>query len=183
MANRLTRIYTRTGDKGTTGLANGTRQDKDSLRITAIGEIDELNSLLGVVGAHTDDASICSLILELQHKLFDMGGELALPETELIGEEQITALEQQIDKINQNLPPLREFILPGGNVSAAFCHQARTVCRRAERGLLHLSRSEPVNATSLRFLNRLSDLLFVLARHLALENGGREIHWQKMNEE
>ncbi len=180
---RLTRIYTRTGDDGTTGLAGGRRVAKDSPRIEAIGEVDELNSLLGVVRALLlPDDPLDRMLGAIQHRLFDLGGELAMPGEALLQEQQVDRLESWIDELNTALPPLQEFILPGGNLPAAHCHQARAVCRRAERGLLRLSRAETVNSAALKYLNRLSDLLFVMARTLARRDGGREIQWQKGTE-
>ncbi len=178
MTKRLTRIYTRSGDDGTTGLADGSRLPKDSPRVAALGTVDELNSQLGVVLALDLPDELTGLLQSIQHRLFDLGGELALPGATVIDDTLIGALEQTIDRLNARLPPLREFVLPGGNLPAAHCHLARTVCRRAERALLRLSRQEAVNSASLRYLNRLSDLLFVLARLLARQNGGAEVLWQ-----
>ena len=178
MANRLTRITTRSGDDGTTGLADGSRLDKDSPRIAAIGVVDELNCALGVVTAHLDDEAAIALLRRIQNRLFDLGGELALPGTRVLGEARVSDLENSIEVLNAELPPLEEFILPGGGPAAVFCHQARAVCRRAELGLLRLGRSAEVNPVSRRYLNRLSDLLFVLARTLA-RSGGGELTWQR----
>lgn len=177
MSDRLTHIYTRTGDSGTTGLADGNRVDKDSPRIEALGTVDELNSLLGILVCHIEDSAHLEALATVQHRLFDLGGELAIPDTCAITEKQVAQLEHWLDDINNALPPLKDFILPGGNLAASHCHHARTVCRRAERTLLTLSRAEPVNPISLKFLNRLSDLLFVMARALARENGGQEVYW------
>ena len=179
VAKRLTRIYTRTGDDGSTGLAGGRRLPKDHMRIEAIGAVDELNSSIGLLRARPLDATNDRLLQAIQHRLFDLGGELAMPGTELLRETQTTELEQALDRLNADLPALEEFILPGGNEAAARCHLARTICRRAERALLRLSRDEPVNSASSKYLNRLSDLLFVLARVLARQDGGVEITWQK----
>ena len=179
MAKRLTRIYTRNGDDGSTGLAGNQRLSKDHPRIEAIGAVDELNSAIGLLRALPLEADIDRLLQAMQHRLFDLGGELAMPGTELLNDAQTTGLEQVLDDFNANLPPLQEFILPGGNEAAARCHLARTGCRRAERALLRLSREEPVNSASSKYLNRLSDLLFVLARVLARRDGGVEITWQK----
>ena len=178
MGNRLTKIYTRTGDDGSTGLADGSRTDKDSPRISAIGDVDELNSLLGLLAALDIDPEIKTVLLELQNILFDLGGELAIPDSEIVDESHVEYLEQTIDKYNASLPPLKEFILPGGSMPAATCHIARAVCRRAERQLVSLSREIAVNKISLNFLNRLSDLLFVFARTLARSEGGSEILWE-----
>lgn len=179
MAKRLTRIYTRTGDDGSTGLAGGRRLPKDHVRIETIGAVDELNSTIGLLCAQPLDGHIDELLKHIQHRLFDLGGELAMPGEELITEAQTTALEQALDGFNADLPALEEFVLPGGNEAAARCHLARTSCRRAERALLRLSREEPVNSASSKYINRLSDLLFVLARVLARKDGGAEITWQK----
>jgi len=178
MGNRLTKIYTKTGDSGLTGLADGSRAEKDSLRISVIGDVDELNSLLGLLIAINIDEEIKVYLLDIQHILFDFGGELAIPGSEVLIEERVQYLENIIDQYNASLPPLKEFILPGGSVPAAVCHTARAVCRRAERQLVGLSREVPINKVSLKFLNRLSDLLFVFARTLALSEGGEEIYWQ-----
>lgn len=179
MAKRLTRIYTRTGDDGTTGLAGGQRLPKDHVRIEAIGAVDELNSVIGLLRAQPLEAASDRLLEAVQHRLFDLGGELAMPATELLNDAHTTALEHALDRFNSDLPPLAEFVLPGGNEAAARCHMARTGCRRAERALLRLSRDEPVNSASIKYLNRLSDLLFVLARVLARRDGGTEVTWQK----
>jgi cob(I)alamin adenosyltransferase len=178
MANRLTRIYTRTGDDGTTGLADGSRLDKDSPRVAAMGSVDELNSLLGLLLADALPEGVRAALAPLQHRLFDLGGELAIPGAEVVREDWVTGLEQALDAFNTELPPLENFVLPGGNTAAAHCHLARSVCRRAERDLLRLSRAEAVNSASLKYLNRLSDLLFVVARLLARRDGGEEILWQ-----
>lgn len=178
MANRLTRIYTRTGDNGSTGLAGGGRVAKDSPRIEAIGSVDELNSWLGLLLSDELPAELREPLTHVQHRLFDLGGELAMPGTEVLRDAWVTALEQQLDRLNERLPPLENFVLPGGNGPAARCHLARSACRRAERELLRLSRAERVNSVSLKYLNRLSDLLFVVARVLARQDGGQEILWQ-----
>ncbi|HXK56543.1 MAG: cob(I)yrinic acid a,c-diamide adenosyltransferase [Gammaproteobacteria bacterium] len=181
MGYRLSKIYTRTGDKGTTGLGDGRRVDKDSARIEAIGTVDELNSLIGVLIAQAIPQSIRDLLTGIQHRLFDLGGELSIPSMQVIKAESVDQLEAFLDQLNGDLPPLKEFVLPGGNPPAAHCHHARTVCRRAERRLTHLSRQqgEEVSANALKYLNRLSDLLFVVGRVLARENGGSEVLWRK----
>jgi cob(I)alamin adenosyltransferase len=176
---RLTRIYTRTGDDGATGLAGGERVAKDHPRIDAIGTVDELNAQLGLLRAADVGDDIDQALETIQHRLFDLGGELAMPGTAIIQPSHVETIEQVLDRHNDALPALEEFVLPGGNEPAARCHVARTVCRRAERDLLRLSRDEPVNPSGLRFLNRLSDLLFVLARVLARRDGGREVTWRK----
>ena len=179
MGKRLTRITTRTGDAGATGLADGARVPKASARVEAIGDLDELNSVLGVLLAKElpDDAR--DLLLDVQHALFDAGGELALPGATVIGQRYVLALEQAISRLNGALPPLAEFILPGGGEAAALCHLARAVCRRAERRLWSLQESEEMNVTTAVFMNRLSDLLFVLARALAREAGAGETPWER----
>lgn len=176
---RLTRIYTRTGDDGTTCLAGGERLPKDHVRIEAIGSVDELNACIGLLRAQALGEDIDRSLAGVQHRLFDLGGELAMPGTELLSDTRTLELEQTLDLVNADLPALQEFVLPGGNEAAARCHLARTVCRRAERDLLRLSRSETVNSASVRYLNRLSDLLFVYARALARQHGGVEVTWEK----
>jgi cob(I)alamin adenosyltransferase len=176
---RLTRIYTRTGDDGTTGLADGARLPKDHVRIEAIGSVDELNACIGLLRAQALGQDIDRSLAGVQHRLFDLGGELAMPGTELLSDARTLELEQMLDLANADLPALREFVLPGGNEAAARCHLARTVCRRAERDLLRLSRTERVNSASMRYLNRLSDLLFVYGRVLARQHGGVEVTWEK----
>ena len=179
---RLTKIYTRTGDDGTTGLGDGSRLRKDSPRIDAIGDVDELNSAIGLLRNHTDqDPRIDTLLESIQHRLFDIGGELAMPGHRFANESWVERLETWLDELNAALPPLQEFILPGGNPGAANAHLARSVCRRAERALLRLSQTETVNSAALKYLNRLSDLLFVIARNLARRDGGVEITWNKGN--
>ena len=179
MANRLSKIYTRTGDDGTTGLGDGSRVPKDGARVEAYGTVDELNSTLGVLLANTGlPEKVVSCLTEIQHELFDMGGELCIPGHVAIKAEQITRLEAELDEFNDALPPLKEFILPGGGPAAAACHIARTVARRAERRVLTLSREETVSPEVLKYLNRLSDLLFVLARVLARHERGAEVLWR-----
>jgi cob(I)alamin adenosyltransferase len=179
MGNRLSKIYTRTGDDGTTGLGDGSRVPKDSARVEAYGTVDELNSALGVLLALPDlPPAIGACLTELQHELFDLGGELCIPGHQAIRAEHVTRLEQALDGFNENLPPLKEFILPGGGAAAAACHVARTVARRAERRACTLARSEPVSPEVLRYLNRMSDLLFVMARVLARHERGTEVLWR-----
>ena len=177
MGHRLSKIYTRTGDDGTTGLGDGSRVAKDSLRVDAYGTIDELNSHLGLVLAYEIPVNLREALSEIQHLLFDLGGELCIPGTVLIKPEHVEWLEQELDKLNDELPMLKEFILPGGNAPAAACHICRTVCRRAERLMVWLSRGEAVEPASLAFVNRLSDFLFVAARVLARTDGG-EVLWR-----
>ncbi|MET0105745.1 MAG: cob(I)yrinic acid a,c-diamide adenosyltransferase [Sedimenticola sp.] len=181
MGYRLSKIYTRTGDKGTTGLGDGSRVDKDSARIEAIGCVDELNSLLGLLVTQCDNSELVDMLTVIQHRLFDLGGELAIPGHDIVKEQAISDLEQWLDGLNETLPPLKEFILPGGNRAAAHCHHARAVCRRAERRVTHLAKQEgdSVSNNALRYLNRLSDLLFVTARTLARENDGQELFWSR----
>lgn len=177
MGNRLSKIYTRTGDQGTTGLGDGGRTGKDSARMQAIGTVDELNSVVGLLLASELPESVERRLERVQHELFDLGGELSMPGTELLPEVFVQQLESDLDGFNEDLPPLKDFILPGGSESAARCHVARTVCRRAERTLVTLSGSEDINPVSLRYLNRLSDLLFVIARVLARQDDGTEVIW------
>ena len=179
MGNRLSKIYTRTGDKGTTGLASGERVSKDSLRIEAIGCADELNSLVGMLASQVDDDKMRELLTSIQHDLFDLGGELAMPEYQLVKAEYTSQLENQLDHYNSSLPPLKEFILPAGSMAVATCHLARSVCRRTERRCISLHREQPLSPHLLSYINRLSDLLFVLARTLARANGGNEIYWNR----
>jgi len=177
MGNRLSKIYTRTGDDGTTGLGDGSRVDKDSLRDETFGTVDELNSLIGLILASELDTGVRDCLTRTQHELFDLGGELCMPGYTLVPATCVDQLETDLDSFNQDLPPLKDFILPGGSEPAARCHLARTVCRRAERLLVSLAKIEDINEVSLRYLNRLSDLLFVLARVLARANGGSEVLW------
>lgn len=179
MGNRLSKIYTRTGDDGTTGLGDGSRCEKDGARVSAYGTTDELNSVLGIVLAHGVSGDVQRVLHEVQHHLFDLGGELCIPGHQAIQETHIDWLENTLDHFNDQLPPLKDFILPGGSLAAANCHVARTVCRRAERLVVSLQRDEQVPPFSMRYLNRLSDLLFVLARVIAREGEGSEVLWQK----
>lgn len=178
MGHRLSRIYTRTGDNGTTGLADGSRVPKTSARVEAYGTVDELNSAIGLVLAPAIPAPVRRTLLDVQHELFRLGGELATPGAATMQAESVTGVEQALDRYNAALPPLKEFILPGGGPAAAACHLARAVARRAERRLLTLAAAESVNPESVRYLNRLSDLLFVLARVLTRAAAGDEILWQ-----
>jgi len=177
MGNRLSKIYTRTGDKGTTGLGDGSRVQKDNLRVEAFGTVDELNSAVGLVLAAKLPIGIQSILNRVQHELFDLGGELCMPGTRLIPGSYIDDLEADLDMLNENLSPLKDFILPGGSESAARCHLARTVCRRAERRVVALARDEDVNEATIRYLNRLSDFLFVAARVIVLADDGSEVLW------
>jgi cob(I)alamin adenosyltransferase len=175
----LNRIYTRTGDDGTTGLGDGERVQKDSPRVAAYGTVDELNSLIGLVLATEDLApDIAGSLTRIQHQLFDLGGELSMPGTSIITAAAVTGLENTLDEFNADLPPLKDFVLPGGVYEAAVCHVARAVCRRAERRLCTLAREERVNEQAVRYLNRLSDLLFVIARVLNRQSGVAEPLWK-----
>ncbi len=179
MGNRLSKIYTRTGDDGTTGLGDGSRVPKDSVRVEAYGTVDELNSAVGVLLAVPGlPPAISACLTEVQQQLFDLGGELCIPGHRAISASQVTQLEQALDAFNDPLPPLKEFILPGGGPAAAACHLARTIARRAERRVWTLARAEAVSPEVAKYLNRLSDLLFVLARVLARHESGAEVLWR-----
>ena len=179
MANRLTKIYTRTGDAGTTGLADGSRVTKDAPRIEAIGSVDELNSTLGVLLCEELPAEARACLAGVQHDLFDLGGELSIPGHTLMSEAHSKRLEDALDAFNAGLPALKDFILPGGSRAASLAHVARTVCRRAERALVALAKTDSVAPPLLQYLNRLSDLLFVLARTLNRQAGGDDVYWQQ----
>jgi cob(I)alamin adenosyltransferase len=179
MGNRLSKIYTRTGDDGTTGLGDGGRVAKESLRVEAYGAVDEANSAVGVVLAVAGvPEAVKRCLTEVQHDLFDLGGELCIPGHRMITAAHTERLEADLDGFNDELPPLKEFILPGGGSAAAACHVARAVCRRAERRAWSLARAENIAADGLKYLNRLSDLLFVLARVLARHESGSEVLWR-----
>ncbi len=183
----LSKIYTRSGDEGQTGLGNGQRVWKNSLRVQSYGEVDELNSVLGIVLIQ-ENCPEKDLLKKIQNDLFDLGADLCFPEEKeektssslRIIESQVIRLEQSIDRLNEPLPPLKSFILPGGSQAAAFLHLARTICRRAERSLIALHQIEPVNPFAIQYLNRLSDLIFVLTR-VANQNGEKDILWQPGN--
>lgn len=177
MGNRLSKIYTRTGDDGSTGLGDGTRVGKDSARVEAYGTVDEANSTIGMIQACDLPDPVREVLTQVQHHLFDLGGELCIPGHEAIQDAHVEGLEAHLDRFNEQLPPLKEFILPGGGEAASRCHVARTVVRRAERAALALARHEPVRPQPVRYLNRLSDLLFVLARVLARADGQGEVLW------
>lgn len=180
MGNRLSRIVTRTGDAGTTGLGDGSRVAKDSARVEAIGTVDELNSAIGWLAALPGlSPDIAQLLLTIQHDLFDLGGELAVPGHAALANTHIEALEQAVEHHNAALPPLREFIIPGGTEAAARCHLARGIARRAERRCWTLASAENTPSLAPVYLNRLSDLLFVIARVLARADGGREVLWDR----
>jgi cob(I)alamin adenosyltransferase len=178
MGNRLSKIYTKTGDDGTTGLGDGSRVAKDSARVNAYGTVDEANSAIGLLLAAPVPEDIRTLLTTVQHQLFDLGGELCIPGHAAIFDADVTALEQQLDHYNAELPPLKDFILPGGGEAAARCHMARTIVRRAERETVALAHQDPVRPEAVRYLNRLSDLLFVLARVLARADGHGEVLWK-----
>lgn len=179
MGKRLSKIYTRTGDDGSTGLGDGSRTAKDSDRVAAYGTTDELNSIIGLLLAQGIPADVGKVLHEIQHHLFDLGGELCIPGYQCIQPSQVEWLERTLDHYNEALPALEDFILPGGSQAAATCHMARTVCRRAERHVVSLQRDEEIPPCSLTYLNRLSDLLFVLARVISRADGGSEVLWQK----
>jgi cob(I)alamin adenosyltransferase len=178
MGHRLSKIYTRTGDDGTTGLGDGARVPKDHARVEAYGTVDELNSLIGLLLCEPLNDEMRFSLTHIQHTLFDLGGELSIPGRSVVNEAQVTDLERLLDRLNSDLAPLREFILPGGSRAAALCHLARTVCRRAERRVYTLSRGESVSPASLKYLNRLSDLLFVMARAMNRTAGVPDTLWQ-----
>ena len=179
MGNRLSKIVTRTGDQGQTGLGDGSRLSKDDIRIQCIGDVDELNSWIGMIRAALPDIDVDQLLLsQIQHDLFDLGGELAMPGYQALNEAMITGLEEALEDFNALLPPLKDFILPAGNEVTARCHMARTVARRAERSLVTLSQRDEVSPLARQYLNRLSDLLFVMSRMFARRDGGQEVLWQ-----
>jgi cob(I)alamin adenosyltransferase len=182
MGNRLSKIATRTGDAGTTGLGDGSRVDKDALRVHAMGDVDELNSHIGVLSCENLSPQLRHELISIQHDLFDMGGELCIPGYSLITETQVARLDALLEKYNADLPPLRDFILPGGNRPAALAHVCRTVCRRAERAIVSVGKSEIINDHPRQYMNRLSDLLFVLSRVLNRVDGGSDVLWEKERE-
>jgi cob(I)alamin adenosyltransferase len=177
LGNRLSKIYTRTGDQGTTGLGDGSRINKDSLRVEAMGDVDELNSVIGLMITEGVPVALQVPLTRIQHDLFNLGGEICMPGYVILKQARIEELEHLIDTLNEELAPLKEFILPGGTKAAAYCHLARTVCRRAERKLIQLHRAEPVTAISLQYLNRLSDLLFVMCRTINQSAGVSDVLW------
>ncbi len=178
MGHRLSRIVTRTGDAGTTGLGDGTRVAKDSARIAAIGDVDELNSTLGLLLAEDLAPEFRDEFVSIQHDLFDLGGELSIPGHAAIDDAHVARLEAAVERHNALLAPLKEFILPGGTRASALAHVARTVCRRAERSVVHLAATSPVGDPARRYLNRLSDLLFVVARTLNRAAGRGDVLWR-----
>ncbi|GHT90597.1 ATP:cob(I)alamin adenosyltransferase [Betaproteobacteria bacterium] len=184
MGNRLSKIITRTGDAGTTGLGDGSRVAKTSLRINAIGEVDELNSTLGVLLAEPDlPAAVRAALFSVQHDLFDLGGELCIPGAKVIGAAQVERLEGLAEEFNADLPRLKEFILPGGSRPAALTHLARAICRRVERSIVCLAETETVHEAPRRYINRLSDLLFILGRFLNRAAGGEDVLWRRQGQE
>jgi len=183
MGHRLSKIYTRTGDSGKTALGDGIRVDKDSDRVEAYGTVDELNSVIGMILSYNLPSAIRECLSRIQHELFDLGSELCLPDHQVITATQVSKLEQDLDRFNTDLPHLREFVLPGGGRSASTCHLARTTCRRAERRLVSLGKVASIFPHAIPYLNRLSDLLFVIARVLSRSEDRREIMWnsRRMN--
>jgi cob(I)alamin adenosyltransferase len=179
MGNRLTQIATRTGDDGTTGLGDGSRVAKDDARVAAMGDVDELNSVLGLLLTETLPEAVRADLTDIQHDLFDLGGELCIPGYTMLAAAQVARLDARLAHYNGELPRLAEFILPGGARTAALAHVARTVCRRAERAVVALARVQAVNEAPRQYLNRLSDLLFVLARVLNRAAGGGDVLWQQ----
>jgi cob(I)alamin adenosyltransferase len=178
MGNRLTQIATRTGDEGTTGLGNNQRVSKNSLRVHAMGDVDELNSHIGLLLCEAMPDDVRTLMVEVQHQLFNLGGELSIPGFELLKAEAVQALDQALEKYNSQLPKLEEFILPAGNRAASQAHICRTVARRAERATVALGNEEALNDAPRQYLNRLSDLMFVLSRVLNRMDGGTDVYWQ-----
>ena len=185
MGKRLSKIYTRTGDNGETGLGDGSRISKTAPRVEAMGSVDELNSIVGVVveeliESHQPELQqISEFLRALQHRIFDLGGELSIPNFEIISADHVSAIESNLDKLNDRLEPLENFILPGGSRLIANCHMARSICRRSERNLIALAKDEEINNNAMKFLNRLSDYLFVLARTCARLTEVDEVLWQK----
>ncbi len=178
MGHRLSKITTRTGDTGETGLGDGSRVSKDDPRVRALGEIDELNSFIGLLLAEELPAAARDALVQIQHDLFDLGGEVSIPGHTLLAEERLAALEQLSETWNAGLEPLKEFILPGGSHAAALAHVARSVCRRAERALVTLGKSQALSPLALKYVNRLSDLLFILARTLNRHAGRGDVMWR-----
>ena len=177
MGNRLSAIVTRTGDKGTTGLADGSRRAKNDVRVHCLGEVDELNAAIGVALSFLEESPQQQALFTVQHDLFDIGAELCQPGKLLIQQMHVDAIETSAALFNESLPPLKEFVLPGGSQPVAFLHLARTVCRRVERSLLTLKEAEELNPLTTQYINRLSDLLFIIARSVAHQEGGSEVYW------
>lgn len=181
MGYRLSKIYTRTGDKGTTGLATGERVDKDDLRIETLGTVDELLSSIGLLIASLGDSdTLTATLQQVQHRLFDIGSEIALPGHVVITSELVSWLEERLDEENEKIPPLKEFILPGGSMAAANCHMTRAICRKLERRMVSLAKQTTINPYASAYVNRLSDLLFVYARAIARQDNGKEILWEPL---
>lgn len=178
MGNRLTQIATRTGDAGTTGLGDNSRVSKNSLRVHAMGDVDELNSSIGLLLCEEMPADVRALLVEIQHQLFNLGGELSIPGFELLKPEAVLALDEALERYNAQLPKLKEFILPAGSRAASLAHVCRTVARRAERAVVALGNEEAIREAPRQYLNRLSDLMFVLARVLNRMNGGDDVYWK-----
>jgi cob(I)alamin adenosyltransferase len=179
MGNRLSKIATRTGDNGTTGLGDGSRTSKDSLRVHAMGDVDELNSQIGLLLCEDLPPALREELISIQHDLFDLGGELCIPGYTMITEVHVARLDSLLEKYNGDLAPLKDFILPGGSRAASLAHVCRTVCRRAERGIVGLGKTEKINDNPRHYMNRLSDLLFVLSRVLNRYAGGSDVLWEK----
>ena len=179
MGHRLSKITTRIGDDGSTGLGDGSRVSKDCERVEALGAVDELNSSIGMLLTETLPDDVRELLLDIQHSLFDLGGELSIPDYELLSSTDVSRLEERLEGYNENLSPLKDFILPGGTKAAALCHSARGICRRAERRVVSLSNTNKTSPLAHQYLNRLSDLLFVLARHLNHCDQTEDVIWQR----
>lgn len=179
MGYRLSKIFTRGGDKGSTGLGDGSKTSKFSDRIVALGAIDELNSMIGLMLTESLPPKINKILTVVQHHLFNLGGEISMPGHKIILKNDVLELEEIITSYNKDLAPLKEFILPGGSRAAAFCHMARTICRRSEQAIFKLNAKDPINAYSLQFINRLSDLLFVLARVINKHKKVKDVFWKK----
>ena len=179
MGYRLSKIYTKTGDKGETGMADGSRVAKDHLQVAAIGDVDELNSQIGLLVVESENAEMKDKLNRIQHILFDLGAEITMPAYVAIEDSHVTFLEEYLDQLNNQLTPLDEFILPGGSRAAAQAHVARSVCRRVERSLVSFNREQSLNKAAMAFINRLSDLLFVIARQCCADDDIEEVYWQK----
>jgi cob(I)alamin adenosyltransferase len=179
MGNRLSKLYTRTGDDGTSGLSGGTRIDKNHARMHAMGTVDELNSVIGLMICKLADEELTSLYVAIQHDLFNIGGEISMPGHSFIKSEKVSLLESKIDQFNELVEPLKDFILPGGSEAASVCHIARATARRAERDIVTLHQQEAVSDTTRQYVNRLSDLLFVTARIINQQLGQPDILWKK----
>ena len=179
MGYRLSKIYTKTGDKGETGMADGSRVAKDHLQVAAIGDVDELNSQIGLLVVESENAEMKDRLNRIQHILFDLGAEITMPAYAAIEDSHVTFLEKYLDQLNGKLKPLDEFILPGGSRAAAQAHVARSVCRRVERSLVSFNRERSLNKAAMAFINRLSDLLFVIARQCCKDDNVEEVYWQK----